>query len=246
MTVLEAAKRMGVDHLIGDEEVIQRVLGGETNLYELIMRRYNRRLYRVIRSILVNDSEVEPVMQDTYVAAFTHLEQFAGRSKFSTWLTKIAVHEALSRRRQRNRFVDLDSITESEKEHSDMLASKDKNPEERLLDMELKAILDHSVESLPELYRSVFVMRDIEGMDTAETADSLGISEENVKTRLHRARTLIRGTLFKRTESTLGRVFDFHLSRCDCVVAAVLEQIKKKGCRLPKSDTAVLGPFPAG
>ncbi len=228
MTVLEAAKRLGVDHLMRDEEVVQRVLAGEIDLYELIMRRYNQRLYRVVRSILGNDGEVESVMQDAYVSAFTHLDQFAGRSKFSTWLTKIAVHEALSRKKRQNRYVDLDSIAESDKERSDMLASKEKNPEERLLDMELEAILEHSVEALPELYRSVFVMRDVEGLDTAETADSLGITEENVKTRLHRARTMIRGELYRRTGSTLGHIFDFHLSRCDRVVAAVFERIKNR------------------
>ncbi len=227
MTVLEAAKRMGVDHLMPDDEVVQRVLAGEIDLFELIMRRYNRRLYRVVLSILGNDSEVEPVMQDAYVSAFTHLDQFAGRSKFSTWLTKIAVYEALSRRKRQNRFVDLDSIAESDKERSDMLASKDKNPEERLLETELKSILEHSVEALPEHYRSVFVMRDIEGLDTAETADSLGISEDNVKTRLHRARALVRSELYSRTGFVLGQVYDFHLSRCDRVVAAVFERIKR-------------------
>ncbi len=107
-----------------------------------------------------------------------------------------------------------------------MFASKDRNPEERLLNAELKTILEHSVEALPELYRSVFVMREIEGLDTAETADSLGISEENVKTRLHRARALIRNDLYLRTGTTLGRVFDFHLSRCDRVVGAVFDRIK--------------------
>ncbi len=228
MTVLEAATRMGVDHLISDEDVIQRVLSGEVDLYELIMRRYNRRLYRVIRSILGNDAEVEPAMQDSYVSAFTHLEQFAGRARFSTWLTKIAVHEALSRKKRQKRFVDLDSIAESDKERSNMLASKDKNPEEQLVETELKAILDRSVEELPELYRSVLVMRDIEGLDTAETAESLGITEENVKVRLHRARALMRGSLYAKTQSTLGSVFDFHLSRCDRVVAAVLSRIRQR------------------
>ncbi len=108
-----------------------------------------------------------------------------------------------------------------------MLASKDKNPEEQLMDTELKAILDHSVEALPESYRSVFVMRDIEGLDTAETAESLGISEENVKTRLHRARALIRADLYESTQSALRTVFEFHLSRCDRVVAAVFDRIKR-------------------
>ncbi len=226
MTVLEAAARLGVDQLISDEEVVKRVLAGEIDLFEIIMRRHNRRLYRVVRSILGSNSEVEQVMQDAYVSAYAHLEQFAERSKFSTWLTKIAVYEALARSKRQKRFVDMDSIAESDKEHSNMLASRQRNPEEQLLDMEIKDLLEHSVEALPELYRSVFVMREIEGLDTAETADCLGISEENVKTRLHRARALVRSELYTRTGATLSQAFDFHLSRCDRVVAAVFKRIK--------------------
>jgi len=228
MTIVEASKRMGVDHLISDEEVIRRVLEGEAELYEIIMRRYNPRLYRVIRSVLGYDSDVEQVMQDAYVSAYTHLYQFAARSRFSTWLTKIAVYEALAKRKQQGRFVDLDSVAESDKEHSSMLASRQKNPEQQMLDAELRLILENSVEALPDLYREVFVMRDVEGLDTAETAESLGISEEAVKTRLHRARGLVRTELYSRTGSALTGAFDFHLSRCDRVVAAVFRRLGRK------------------
>ncbi len=232
MTVMRAERGPGVDQPVSDGELIKRVLAGEPDLFEFIMRRYNQRLYRVVRSILGNDADVEHVMQDAYVAAYTHLGQFAERSKFSTWLTKIAVYEALARKKRLKRLVELDSIAESDKEHSSMLASSERNPEEQLLNMELKDILEHSMEALPELYRSVFVMREIEGLDTIETAECLGISQENVKTRLHRAKTLMRNELNARAGSALPQVYDFHLSRCDRLVAAVMERIK----RLPERE----------
>ena len=226
MTVLETAMRLGVDESIPDEEVIRRVKAGEIDLFEILMRRYNRRLYRAVRSVLGSDGDVEQVMQDAYVAAYTHLAQFAERSKFSTWLTRIAIYEALARVKRQKRFVDIESVAESGKEHSRMLASNSRNPEEQLLNLELKDILEHSVEALPELYRTVFVLRDIEGLDTGETAACLGISEENVKVRLHRARAMMRGELYASMGAALSGALDFHLSRCDRVVAAVFQRIK--------------------
>ncbi len=226
MTVAEAAKRFGVDQLITDEEVIRRVLGGEIDLYEIIMRRYNQRLYRTIRAILGNDGDVEPVMQDAYVAAYTHLGQFASRSSFSTWLTRIAVHEALAVKRKQSRFVEID-MADSDHGYTSMLVSNERNPEQKLLDVELAGILEHSVEALPEGYRSVFVLREIEKLDTRETAECLGITEENVKVRLHRARALMRGEVFARAGSALPEVYQFHLSRCDRVVAAVMARIAR-------------------
>ncbi len=226
MTVLEAATRLRVDRNITDEEVVRRVLGGETDLFEIIMRRYNQRLYRATRSILGSDAEAEQVMQDAYVSAYTHLAQFAGRARFSTWLTKIAVYAALAHLRQRGKLVDLESIPESERERSTMFASREGDPERQLLDRELKGVLEDAVESLPEYYRSVLVMRDVEGMDTLETAECLGLTEETVKTRLHRARAMVRRTLAANSASALPGSFQFHLSRCDRVVAGVFARIR--------------------
>ncbi len=227
MTVLEVAARLGVDQLISDDEVIGRVLAGEAELFELIMRRHNQRLYRVVRSILGNDSEVEQVMQDAYVSAYIHLGQFAGRSKFATWLTKIAVHEALALKRRQKRFVDIDSLEEADKGQRNMFASRERTAEQLLLDAEIRSILEYSVEALPEAYRSVLVLRDVEGLDTAETAECLGISAESVKTRLHRARARIRKELYARSGAVLSEAFGFHLSRCDRIVAAVLDRIRQ-------------------
>ena len=224
MGLTEPAAKRQVDQQIPDEEVIRRVLGGEVELYEIIMRRYNQRLYRAVRAVLGNDSDVEHVMQDAYVSAYTHLGQFESRSSFSTWLTKIAIHEALAVKRKQNRFVTMDTA-DSDNGFVSMLVSNDPDPEKKLMDMELAALLEHSVEALPESYRSVFVLREVEKLDTRETADCLGITEENVKVRLHRARALMRGELIARAGAALSHTFQFHLSRCDRIVAAVMQRI---------------------
>ena len=218
--------REPLDLSMEDPEVVRRVLAGETELFEIIMRRYNQRLYRAARAILGDDAEAEQVMQEAYFLAYTHLAQFAEKAKFSTWLTKIAVNEALGRLRRRARFVDFDSLTESEKGDR-MLISAERTPEQKVLNSELKSLLEESVERLPEHYRSVLVMRDVEGLDTAETSECLGISEEAVKTRLHRARSLMRQQLYARAGVTRPELFSFQKPRCDRMVAAVFEKIKE-------------------
>ena len=219
-----AAETKQLDLSIEDTEVVTRVLAGETGLFEIIMRRYNQRLYRAARAILGDDAEAEQVMEEAYFLAYTHLSQFAGKAKFSTWLTKIAIHEALARRRRRLRFVDLDSLAGSVKGKS-MLTSAERTPERNLLDRELKDLLEHAVEDLPEHYRSVLVMRDVEGLDTSETAECLDISEESVKTRLHRARALMRKELYARAGMTRQELFTFGKTRCDRMVSAVLQRV---------------------
>ena len=208
-----------------DEEVVKQVLAGEIALFEILMRRYNQRLYRVSRSILRDESEVEDVIQDAYVRAYTHLNQFAGDAKFSTWLTKIAVHESFARLRRRGRFVEIDSIPDVEGNNMTVFSSKTRNPEQQVLDNELRVVLERAVDKLPEVYRSVFMLRDVEEMSTAETAECLGISEEAVKTRLHRARALLREELYVRIGTASVESFQFAGARCDRVVSAVFERI---------------------
>ncbi|MGH9862614.1 MAG: RNA polymerase sigma factor [Candidatus Acidiferrales bacterium] len=219
--VLALAKPGGMP----DEEVVERVLAGEVALYEILMRRYNQRLYRVARAILGNDSEAEDVMQDAYVRAYAHLNQFAGRAKFSTWLTKIAVHEALARMRRARRFEVINPTEDSESDGMPPVVSHGRDPERQLFDQEMKALLEATINALPEEYRSVFVLREAEGMSTAETAEALEISEEAVKTRLHRARAMLQGELFERVGASTRGAFEFHLSRCDRVVAEVFKRI---------------------
>ena len=182
---------------ISDEEVVRRVRAGETALFEVVMRRYNQRLYRVARAILRNDAEAEDVMQQAYVNAYRHLDQFAGLARFSTWLTRIAVHEALARSRRRGRFDEQETVDEWNGDAMDALKSPGPDPERQAFAGELRTLIESAIEALPEHYRAVFVMRDVEGMSTAESADCLDITEETAKTRLHRARMLLRDALYR-------------------------------------------------
>jgi RNA polymerase sigma-70 factor, ECF subfamily len=214
----EAADEAGRIQALADEDVVERIRKGERALFEVLMRRYNQRLFRAARSIVRDDAEAEDVMQDAYVRAYTHLEQFAGRASFATWLTKIAVYEALARLRRRGRFVDLEDTMP-------VLASDAPDPERHAADRELGSAMEAAVDTLPEAYRAVFMLRDVEGLSTADTAASLGIKEETAKTRLHRARTMLRGQLSAQAEAAFPRAFEFAGARCDRVVAAVMERI---------------------
>jgi RNA polymerase sigma-70 factor, ECF subfamily len=204
-----------------DEEVVRRVLDGETALYELLMRRHNQRLYRVARAILRDDAEAEDVMQDAYVRAYQNLASFEGRAKFVTWLTRIAVHEALTRSRRRLRFQAFDPADESNGEIMQSPPSTARSPEQQAYDRELAAVLEKAVSSLSEDHRLVFMLRDVEGMTTEETAHCLNLTEENVKVRLHRARAGLRKRLYRVVGATAARCFQFHAVRCDRVVKNV-------------------------
>ena len=218
-----------------DEEVVARVLAGETALFEILMRRHNQRLYRVARAVLRDDSEAEDVMQDAYVRAYQHLAQFAGRARFSTWLTRIAFHEALSRVQRRSRYESIDSADGPSGGIMNMLATAVANPEQQTSQRELGALLESAILALPGKYRAVLMMRDIEEMSTAEAAECLEISEENVKVRLHRARALLRRELFSRAGENRANAFPFMAPRCDRVVRRVLEQIAALQC-LPAGE----------
>jgi RNA polymerase sigma-70 factor (ECF subfamily) len=218
---------------ISDDEVVQRVRHGETALYEILMRRYNLRVYRVARTILRDDAEAEDVMQETYVRAYQHLHQFAGKAQFSTWLTKIAVYEALGRIRQRGRNEDLESVSEASLHSMTNTTPGATNPERHTYDHELKMVLEHAIDALPDAYRSVFVLRAIEGLSVAETAECLDVGAETVKTRLHRARAFLRKEIHRRAGIAAADVFPFHLSRCDRVVEGVLKRI---GAPKPRTD----------
>jgi RNA polymerase sigma-70 factor (ECF subfamily) len=220
--ILEKARSEGWT----DEEVVDRVLAGDTALYEIIMRRYNQRLYRVARAILRDDSEAEDVMQDAYVRAYQHLSQFARRAPFSTWLTRIAVNEALARLRQRNRTEPLND-GEQEGEFFMNLAEPSLNPEQTASKAELGHLLEEALLSLPEQFRAVMMLRDVEELSTAEAAEALEISEENVKIRLHRGRAMVRGWLFERVGAKAQDAFPFMGARCDRVVQNVFERLHR-------------------
>jgi len=202
-----------------DEEVVGRVLAGDTPLYEILMRRYNQRLYRVARAILRDDGEAEDVMQDAYVRAYQHLAEFEGRAKFSTWLTRIAVHEALARAHRRKRFQPPPIPDESRGSIMNFLESTTPSPERLAYGRELGGVLEKAILRLPEDYRLVFTLRNVEEMSTSETAECLNLSEENVKVRLHRERALLRKELYAHAGATTARSFVFHAVRCDRIVS---------------------------
>jgi RNA polymerase sigma-70 factor (ECF subfamily) len=206
---------------LSDEEVVDRVRAGETYLFELITRRYNQRLFRVTQSILRNDEEAQDVMQDAYVRAYIHLDQFAGKAKFSTWLIKIAVYESLVRAKRAKRFVLLKEGDHQRKLHGQ--TNEQGNPENILCRNRIGQLLEKAICALPAKYRAVFVLRNVEGLSTQETSVCLGISEEAVKTRLHRARFLLRNKLGKGIH--LKDLFPFAGNRCATMTLAVMRRI---------------------
>ena len=208
-----------------DERVIERVLEGDVAFYEIIMRRYNQRLYRVARSILHDDTEAEDVMQDAYVRAFQHLRQFAGLSSFATWITRIAVHEALRRLPARRRALLTEEI-DTEGEDAMDAAESSLDPEQNASLHELGRLLEETILDLPERYRSVVMLRDVEEMSTADTANALELSEENVKTRLHRGHTMMRHRLSERVGMQGKYAFPFMGERCDRVVSGVFARLQ--------------------
>ena len=180
-----------------------------------------------MRAILRNDDEVEDVMQDAYVRAYRHLADFAGRSQFSTWLTRIAVHEAFARLRHGKRIQQFDD--ESTGGGADMIPATSIDPEHHSSNAELGALLEEAILSLPENLRTVLMLRDVEELSTIETAEALSISEENVKTRLHRGRALVRKKLYASVGSNAPSTFSFMGVRCDRVVRRVFETLEETG-----------------
>jgi RNA polymerase sigma-70 factor (ECF subfamily) len=205
-----------------DEEIVKRVLSGESGLFEILMRRHNQRIYRIVRGILRDDGEAEDVMQDAYVRAYQHLAQFEGRSSFVTWLSRIAMHEAFARLQRQKKETSLDSEYRSD----DMsFASASSSPEQQAANTELGTALQAAILSLPPKYRAVVMLRDAEELSTAEAASTLDISEDTIKVRLHRAHAMVRRALYRQSGQSVRDLFPFPATRCDRVVAAVLRRI---------------------
>ena len=209
-----------------DEEVVAKVRAGETALYEILMRRHNQRLYRAARAILKDEAEAEDVMQDAYVRAFQNLCQFEGRAPFSAWLLRIAVNEALGRKRGRDRNTSFEEGNENG-EISMNIVETGPDPEQSATRAELGLMLEEAVLGLPEAYRTVVMLRDVEELSTAETAAALELSEENVKIRLHRGHAMMRDVLFQRVGAEAKRAFPFMGERCDRVVERVFARLEQ-------------------
>jgi len=215
---------------LDDLALVERIRHRDGTAFRVIMQRHNRRLYRVARSVLGDDSEAEDVVQEAYMRAFTHLDGFRGEARLSTWLTRIALNEAMGRLRQRRPLVDLkgiDAISDQGEARVIVLPSsrQDGDPEAAAARAEVRRLLERAVDQLPDPFRIVFVLRDMEEMTIEETATQLGLRPETVKTRLHRARRLLRQSLDKTLSTALADAFPFAGHRCTRITEAVLDRL---------------------
>lgn len=195
--------------------------------FERLMRHHNQRLFRVARSILRDDADAEDALQDAYVQAYRKLGDFRGESELSTWLTRIVINQALmrARKRTRDRVVVPFSPDGGTAKELDVADEQAESPSDATLRNEVRKVLERRIDELPEAFRVVFVMREVEEMTARETAEALGIPEATVRTRHFRARALLRESLDRDVDSARGAVFGFDGARCDRIVAAVLQRI---------------------
>jgi RNA polymerase sigma-70 factor (ECF subfamily) len=227
---------------MSEAELVSLARAGDGDALRFIVQSHNRRLYRVARAVLHDDGEAEDVVQEAYVRAFSNLEKFRGDSSLSTWLTRIALNEALGRLRQRRPKVALDTL-DSPQERDRMvipfpLMKYDANPEQSAARQNVRKLLERAIDGLPEPFRVVFVLRDVEEMSVEETAAQLGLRPETVRTRLHRARAQLRKALDSELASALTDAFPFGGHRCARLADAVLDRLKNLNSTETMKDIA--------
>lgn len=208
-----------------DNEIIQRILNGEKNLFEALIRKNNQKLFRVIRSYIKDDDEVRDAMQEVYISAYMALPKFRMESSFSTWLIRIGINESYKRLRKTNRIADFE--TDEMNERVIESAPSEINyvtPEKKVIQEETHTLLAKAIDELPEKYRVVYVLREVEGMDGRETAEQLDISESNVKVRLHRAKDMLKDYLLN-ANIDHSYIYEFGTWRCDLLTEAVMKRI---------------------
>src|SRR5438874_8902708 len=212
----------------GDAELVRRALGRDEAAVRAIITANNRRLYRLARGILRNDGEAEDVVQETYLRAFTHLENFRGDSRLSTWLGRITINEALGRFRRQRANVESTSLPPGVLEAQIIQfphAATSDDPEKSMAQREIQHVVEHAIHELPEAFRIVFITRVIEGMNVEETAEILGLKPETVKTRLHRARAMLRDNVENKIGPVVMEAFPFAGERCERLAEAVLKRL---------------------
>lgn len=208
---------------LDDTSVVRRVIAGEKELFEILMRRHNQTLYRVIRGYLRDDDEVRDAMQNAYLKAFDKLYQFHGNAAFSTWLIRIGINEALLRLKDIKRgkviYMTADDVGA---ETLNRIPDKQINAERAMIRQETQQLLERAIDNLPEKYRVIYMMKEVEGMSNQDIAGCLGLTESNVKVRGYRAKTILKDILL---EMSTGQVFEFGNTRCDAVVNLVMKAI---------------------
>jgi RNA polymerase sigma-70 factor, ECF subfamily len=209
-----------------DSELLQSAREGNATAFDTLIRRHDRFLYRIARSVLLDDYEAEDVVQETFIKAFKGLKNFRGEARLSTWLTRIALNEALARKRRRRNTVELEALQHRTNalEPTPMIAPA-QDPELSTAQQQIRKLLERAIDGLPDSLRTVFVMRDVEELSTAEAARLLGLGEPTVKTRLHRARRMLRELLGDQIAASLNDVFPFERQRCDLLVERVLKKV---------------------
>ena len=213
---------------LDDAGLVQLAKGREEFAIRALTRRYNRRLFRLARSVLRDDAEAEDVVQETWVRAVIALDTFRGDSAFATWLTRIALNEALGRRRKQRPTVDWDSYGDTMNEAEIIqfpVSAMTGDPERTMARSEIREVLERSIDELPDTFRGVFVARIVEGLSVEETAELFAIKPETVKTRLHRARNLLREALDRQLGTALTETFPFDGARCERMTDAVVRRL---------------------
>jgi RNA polymerase sigma-70 factor (ECF subfamily) len=227
---------------LDDEGLAERARAGHAGVFRIIMQRHNRRLYRVARGVLGDDAEAEDVVQEAYLKAFENLAGFRGESSLATWLTRIVINEALGRKRKRRPMADLESLDMIDEQGEARVlmfpgARAGSNPEADAGRAEIRRLLERALDDLPEAFRIVFVLRDVEQMSVEETASHLQILPETVKTRLYRARRLLREALEEKLGPALQDTYAFDGERCERMTQTVLRRIGgPAGGTLPPFD----------
>ena len=213
-------------HKIKEAEVIKRILGGEKELYEILVRRNNQKLYRIIRSYLQDEAEIEDIMQNSYLKAFTKLYQFKLEASFSTWLIRIGINESLARLKEKGKLYHLNEPSNNLKSNIvlEIPDSKQLNPQEKMIRNEAKQLLENAIDCLDIKYKTVYIMREVEEMSLKEIALALDLTISNIKIRLHRSKEMLKEKLYEVTSDTT--IFEFGFSKCDSVTENVMKLIK--------------------
>jgi RNA polymerase sigma-70 factor, ECF subfamily len=212
-----------------DSDLLARARQGDSTAFRAMIRRHDKYLYRVARSVLQNDEEAEDAVQETFIRAYTALADFRGDASLRTWLTRIALNEAARRRKRKRSTVDLDALQAAQERnsrspHARSLTAPDGDPEKAAARSQIRTLLEKAIDDLPAAFRTIFIMRDVEDISIKDAAEQLGLREETVKTRLHRARRMLRETLGDQLSSALKDVFPFDKPRCDVLVQKVLDR----------------------
>lgn len=223
---MEAVKNIDASHhTLEEQEIIIRILKGEKELYEILVRRNNQKLYRVVRSYLKEDAEIEDVMQGSYVKAFIKLNQFKFESAFSTWLIRIGINEALARLRDKGKIYHLSkSLSTMNYTLLEVPDYKQLNPQDKMIRKETKQLLENAIDSLELKYRTVYILKEIEEMSLKEIATALDLTVANVKVRLHRSKEMLKDKLFEAANDK--QLFEFGFSNCDRITENVMKKIK--------------------